>query len=748
VNALFSHPSTPQALDGVAPDNPLPLGEAADAVATAPEEPVAPDLLMLYLERLAVHFGRTTSPIVMTAGLPLAEDGLSTDLFIRAAERVGLRSTWRHGASDEITSADLPAIAWQKDGMPVIVEARHDDRSFTLFRPDRADTTRLSAGDASVLLSSDMITVAPNLAPPESAEHAGHTPKHWLWAAASLFWHSYAYIILATVFINVLALASPLFTMNIYDRVLPNKALSTLWVLATGVVIAFLFDFLLRLARASLIDQVSRRLDLKLSSTLIERVLNTRLSGRNVTTGVMTQRLNEYEFVREFMTSNTTVFFIDLVFSVLFLIVIAYISPLMVLAPLFAIGVMVGVGILVQRAIGAALLQTSYTTAHRQSLLVEILGNLETVKSLRGEGSLLRRWDTITREASNANERIKSYSSFATNFAYFIQMMVTVLTVMLGAYLFDSAGITAGGIIAVTMLASRAVSPMGQIAMTLARMRQAFNSLKTLDTIMALPDERDDRRLLVTRSVQTGHVEFRDAVFAYQENARPVLNGLNLKIAPGERVAVLGKVGAGKTTLGRLLVRLYELVKGEILIDGVDIRHYHPHEIRRAINFIGQESDLFHGTLRENLLLARPNATDEELLRAAKLAGVDEFIASNPAGYEMQVGERGAALSSGQRQMVGLARAFLSGGKVLFLDDPTSSMDMATERLFVARLKASLTPGMTMIVTTHRHAMLSLVDRVIVVDSGRVVADGPTDVVLRRLADNNPQAANRAPAAA
>jgi ATP-binding cassette subfamily C protein LapB len=523
--------------------------------------------------------------------------------------------------------------------------------------------------------------------------------------------------------------------MNVYDRVLPNKAIPTLWVLGIGLLIALIFDFILRMARALTIDYVGRRIDLRASSLLMERVLNARLSKGGASTGLMTQRLHDYEFVREFLTSNTIVFFIDLLFSVVFILVIVSLSPWFGIYPAIALICMGLLGLVIQRLIRKELARATASTALRQSLLVEMVGSLEVLKSLRGEGHLLRKWDTVTRDVSNVNERIKRYSAIAGNAAYFVQMSVTLVTVVIGAYLFEAGAVSTGAIIAAVMLASRAVSPAGQIALTLARARQAASAFRSIDSIMTLSDERSDRRLVVSRPVGEAGIEFNGATFAYAEDGRKVLDGLSLKFAPGERVAILGRVGVGKTTIGRLLARFHDLDSGQLLIDGIDIRQYHPHEVRRAITFVPQDAELLSGTLRDNLLVGKPEATDAELIKACQLAGVDEFVARHPQGYDMPVGERGGLLSSGQKQMVGLARALLASGKVLFLDDPTSSMDMASEKAFVERLRKAVKPGTTMIVTTHRNAVLRLVDRVVVIDQGRVVADGSAEAVLRRVGD-------------
>lgn len=692
-------------------------------------------LLYLCLQRVAGHFGRPSSDVALLAGLPVDDHSLDAEMFIRAAQRIGLQADWGSAPVSELTSAELPALAWRTDNTPVLIESIIPGAGFAIFDPTEGASATRSKIEASESLRAEFIVLSPDLSRAEGLEAVA--PTHWFWDIARVFWRSYAYIITASVFINLLAIATPLFAMNVYDRVLPNKAIPTLWVLAVGLAMALLFDFILRMARALTIDYVGRRIDLRASSLLMERVLNARLSKGGSSTGVMTQRLHDYEFVREFLTSNTIVFFIDLVFSVLFILILVSLSPWFGIYPTLALIAMAGLGLVIQRLIRTQLARATASTAMRQSLLVEMVGALEVLKSLRGEGHLLRKWDTITRDVSNINERIKRYSSLAGNAAYFVQMSVTLVTVVIGAYLFETGAVSTGAIIAAVMLGSRAVSPAGQIALTLARARQAISAFKSIDSIMKLPDERSDRRLVVSRPVGDARIEFVGASFAYSEDGRKVLDALSLKFAPGERVAILGRIGVGKTTVGRLLARFHDLDSGQLLIDGIDIRQYHPHEIRRAITFVPQDAELFSGTLRDNLLVAKPDASDAEIIEASKLAGVDEFVSRHPQGYDMQVGERGGLLSSGQKQMVGLARALLASGKVLFLDDPTSSMDMASEKMFVERLGAAVKAGTTMIVTTHRNAVLRLVDRVVVLDQGRVVADGSAEAVLRRFAEGS-----------
>jgi len=709
---------------------PAAAADAGEAAAIA--APVADDLLFRCLQRAAVLFERPTSEAILTAGLPLGEEGFTQDLFVRAAEKIQIGVTWIKRPISELIGADAPVVAWRDDGRPILIEQVRQNGSLDAYLPEFRKSGSLPAiADMAIQPTMASLRPAAGQMQPKEGRPAG---AHWFWGSLVRFWRTHGYILLATVIINLLALITPLFTMNVYDRVLPNKAFTTLWVLAAGVTIGLAFDFLLRVVRSHLIDHVTRRLDLGISSSMMERVLNSRFASRAATTGAMTQRLNEYDFVRDFFASNTIVFLIDVCFAVIFIAVIAWIAWPLAFVPVVVLAVMVGVGLLIQRLMGNELARARYTQAQRHSLMVEMLAGLETIKSVGAEGPLLRKWDMISREASFSTERIKSLSSYAATIAYAMQFLATIAIIIIGAYLFDLSMITVGGIIACSMLAGRAVGPAGQLAISLTRVRQAFSALDSLDGVMTLPDERVDQRLLVARDIEKGHIEFRNVGFSYDPEGRKILDGLNLSIMPGERVAILGRVGVGKTTLGRLLIRLYDISAGDILIDGVDIRQYHPHILRHEINFIGQEADLFHGTLRENLLLARPESSDAQLVEAAKLAGVDEFAARHPQGYALPVGERGGLLSSGQRHMVALARAFLRRGKVLFLDDPTSSMDMATERLFVARLEASLSAETTLVVTTHRNAVLSLVDRVVVIEAGRVVADGPRDAVLQRLA--------------
>ena len=328
---------------------------------------------------------------------------------------------------------------------------------------------------------------------------------------------------------------------------------------------------------------------------------------------------------------------------------------------------------------------------------------------------------------------MREINASLANFASFVQQLVSVLIVVAGAYLFKDGQISTGAIVACSMLSGKAVAPLGQFAMVLARLQQSLSSLQVLNKVMSLDNEQQSKGTFITTPIDRTDIQFQNVAFSYPNSPNTVLSGFNLSIKPGEKVGIIGKIGSGKTTIGRLLTKLYEPREGALAIGGIDIRQYHPHEVRRIVGLLGQEVELFHGTLRSNILLAAPRGTDAQLIAACRLAGVEDFVKRHPSGFDMQVGERGHALSGGQRQLVALARLFIAEPMILFLDEPSSAMDIQSERVLIEQLRKALTPEQTVIVSTHRYSMLELVDRLIVLANGRVAADGPKDAVLEAL---------------
>ncbi|MGV2075025.1 MULTISPECIES: type I secretion system permease/ATPase [unclassified Rhizobium] len=688
---------------------------------------------------VAAFYGRPSSDTVLFSGLPdEITESLEGDDVEQMAERIGLQVIKHPERDCRLGNFDCPAIvAFADGGVLPLLEMAEDGSYITDIVPVAGVSSRLSREDLIALKPETAFAFTLYYQNASEEALVGNAveieKRHWLATTLAPYWRTYVRVMVAALFINLIALGSPLFTMNVYDRVLPNKAIPTLWVLAAGITLAYLFDFLLKTARSSLIDYAGRKADLRLSQMLFDKVLNSTLASRPMSTGEYANRVTQYEFVREFFTSNTIGVIIDSLFVFIFLAVIYLISGWLVVIPAVAFVLSVVIGLYAQAAIGKRMATAANEASRRQSLLVETISTIETLKSLRAEATMLRRWQELTKYSSRTSEEIKHVSTNAINMTMFVQQMVSVLIVIAGTYEFSEGRIAMGAIVATVMLASRAGAPLGQIAMTLARFRQATMSLRILDKIMEQPDDRPSTVGFVNREITRGAFSFQDVSFQYPGSDYPVINKLSFNVNPGERIGIIGRIGSGKTTLGRLLDGLFAPSGGRVLIDGVDIRQYHMAEVRANVAVAGQSSDLFSGTVKENLLLGRADATDEDLLEVARMTGVDEFVGTHPRGFDMPVGERGSNLSSGQKQALTIARLLLTRPKVVFLDEPSGAMDLATERNLIARLSKAFDRKTTLIIATHRYSMLDLVDRLIVIDKGRIIADGPKQAVIEAM---------------
>ncbi|CDZ56243.1 type I secretion system permease/ATPase [Neorhizobium galegae] len=688
---------------------------------------------------VASFYGRPTSDIVLFSGLPdEISESLELDDVEHLAQRIGLEVI-RHGEREcREGNFDCPAIiVFENGGVLPLLETDADGNYVTDLVPASGNPVKLTRQELVALKPSFGFAFTlyyQNASDNASVGAAGEIERrHWLLRALVPYWRTYMRVIMAALFINLIALGSPLFTMNVYDRVLPNKAFPTLWVLAIGITLAYTFDFLLKTARAALIDHAGRNADLRLSQMIFDKVLNSTLASRPLSTGEYANRVTQYEFVREFFTSNTVGLLIDTAFVFIFLIVIYMLSGWLVVIPAVALVLSVLIGLHAQAKIGHRMAAATNEASRRQALLVETISTIETVKSLRAEAGMLRRWQELMKLSSRTSEEIKHVSSNAVNLTNLVQQMVSVLIVIAGTYEFSEGHLAMGAIIATVMLAGRAGAPLGQIAMALARFRQAMTSLKILDKIMEQPEDRPSTVGFVNREIKRGGFSFQNVSFQYPGSDYKVINQLSLTVAPGERVGIIGRIGSGKTTLGRLLDGLFLPSDGRLLIDGVDIRQYHMSEVRSAVAVAGQSSDLFSGTVKENLLIGRADATDEELLHVSRMTGVDEFVSNHPRGFDMPVGERGSNLSSGQKQALAIARLLLTKPKIVFLDEPSGAMDLASERHLLAKLSTAFSRETTLLIATHRFSMLELCDRLVVIDKGRIVADGPKAAVLEAM---------------
>jgi ATP-binding cassette subfamily C protein LapB len=466
---------------------------------------------------------------------------------------------------------------------------------------------------------------------------------------------------------------------------------------------------------------------------LFEKIMNIPLAERAGSTGAMARRVSEYELVRDFFASTTVVLVVDMVFLFLFLALITVLAGWLVLVPVVGIILMVVAGISLQKGMNQAALDAQADSGLQHSVLVESISGLETLKAQRAEGQMLGRWRRLSDMTASTQEKMRRLTSIAVNLASLSQQLISIGLLIGGFYLFNAGEMSMGAIIAIVMLAGRALAPVGQFAFLITRGKQAFTTLDSLQRMMEAGDERVSAARSIVPEIRNGHIVLEHVSFRYPTAAKDSLADVNLTIRPGEKVGIIGRVASGKSTLGRLLCGLYAPTDGVLTVDGLDSRQYHPHQLRDAFRFVGQDAELFSGSVKDNLLLGGARASDEQLVDAVRRSGADIFLSRDAAGFDLPVGERGALLSGGQRALLVLARALVSDSRMLFLDEPTGAMDTQTEAYFIDKLRTALRPDQTLVVATHRHQMLNIVDRLLVIDGGRIIADGPVGEVLGRL---------------
>jgi ATP-binding cassette subfamily C protein LapB len=542
----------------------------------------------------------------------------------------------------------------------------------------------------------------------------------------------YADAIAASFLINIIAMAAPLFVMNVYDRVVPNQAESTLWVLAIGITGAYIFDLILKSLRSLCLDLAGKKTDLIISATLFERIVGMAMKYRPARVGSFAQNIHEFQSLRDFLASLTLTSLIDLPFTLLIFLVIAILGGHLVWIPVLAFPIALLIGYALQKPLVATLERTMALGAERQSSLIETLAGLDAVKVNNAESERQYQWEQTIGTLSRLELRVKMLSGLAMNITLLIQQLAGVIMIVFGVYQIIAGNLSMGGLIACYMLSGRALSPLASLSGLLTRYQQARVTMTSVDQMMELPQERNFEERPLSRKVLQGAIECRQLNFTYPGQQNPALKNINLTIKPGEKIGIIGRSGSGKSSLAKLVVGLYQPDDGALLVDGVDIRQIDVSELRHNIGYVPQDIQLLAGTLRDNLVSGARYVEDEMVLQAAELAGVHEFARLHPQGYELQVGERGQNLSGGQRQNVALARALLLNPPVLLLDEPTSAMDNTGEERLKQRL-AAVVENKTVVLVTHRASLLSLVDRLIVIDRGQILADGPKAVVMEAL---------------
>lgn len=697
------------------------------------EDLLRPDPLLDCLVEICRLHGHSATRASLSAGLPLTDGRLPLDMAERAAARAGMYTRLERQTPDGLDTATLPALLILKHNKACVLLGWDGEQARVLLPETGQGQVLLSRAELAERSAGLVLHVRPHFRFDDRTP-AVRPPRegHWFWGALLSQRFVYKDVLLAAALINLFAIASPLFTMNVYDRVVPNAALETLWALAIGMLLVMLADLALRKLRSRFVDEASARIDVQISATLMERVLGMRLENRPASVGSFASNLRGFEQVRDLIASTTVTALIDLPFAMLFLLVIVMISPWLAIPVVLGFAAVLLAGWLIQGKLHALAETTYRATAARNATLIESLTGIETIKTQGAEGNIQSRWERANVFLAGANVKMRSLSSGASYLTNFILQMVTVVTVVAGVYLIGERMLTMGGLIACGMLASRALMPAGQIVGLLMQYQGARTALAGLEQIMAQPVERPAGTAYIHRAKLKGEIEFRNVTFKYPGRSDTALDGVSFRIRPGERVALIGRVGSGKSTLQRLMMGLYQPTEGSVMIDGIDLHQLDPADLRKNMGYVSQDVLLFYGSLRDNITFGLPFADDGAVVAAAEVAGMTEFVNRHPHGFDMNVGERGESLSGGQRQSVGLARAVLHSAPVLLLDEPTSAMDFSTESAITQRL-TDLSRDKTVVLVTHRTSLLSMVGRVIVIDGGKIVADGPRDRIMEAL---------------
>ena len=565
----------------------------------------------------------------------------------------------------------------------------------------------------------------------EHIKYKGLYKDHWFFGAILNHKKFYIRVMWASAFINVFALVSAFYVMIVYDRIIPNNATESLIVLTVGVLAIVAFDFAMKVLRGLYTDKASSLVDIEVSEKLFDRISrNEQLIGQK--TGAVASVVKEFDNLKEFIASASFVAFVDLPFIFLFLFVLYSIGGFVAAVPALIVVVVIIMGLLIQPIIQKLTFNASKDGQSKQSVIVEVLSGMETLKTLPGIGILRDRWVKSVESQGVTSAKSKFWTQLTSNFTQSGQQLSQVGIIVYGVYLIAEGDLTMGSLIACVILSGRTLAPLGQVSNLLGRYNQAITSYENFGQLMQQPVTEMSREHQIRVDKVTGSLTIRNVSLTYPKMKEPTVRQLNLELKAGEKVAIVGKIGSGKTSLLRLIAGLMQPTEGSIKIDQTDITHMHGDDLRKHVGVVMQMPMLFSGTLKENLLMGNPNATDEELMYAARVAGVDEIASNLPDGYETVLAENGQQLSGGQRQAVCIARAFVGDPQIIIMDEPSSAMDNNSESQLLLDIQSRIVDK-TFILITHRGTLLSLVDRVMVFDSGRIVADGPKDEILKKM---------------
>ena len=702
------------------------------------------DALLDCLVLFTKLYHKPFSAEALSAGLPIEVGKESPELFSinnakglfsRAAERAGLKSSLVKRPISQISPLQLPIIVLLSNQGACILDSFSADRKQVkvIMPSDEAVEQWVETG----LLEDEYIGYAFMVKKAyeysdDNARTLHLNQKHWFWSTLKLSSGIYKDVLYASLLINLFVLASPLFTMNVYDRVVPNNAIETLWVFAIGVAIIYGIDTFLKFTRTYLLESAAKKSDIIMSSIIFENVLNLKMAHHPISVGSFASNLKEFDSIRSFLTNATMAAVIDLPFAIIFLAVIGYIGGGLVLIPMATMLFILIYAFLIKKPLRASIESTHEASAKKSSILIETLNNIETLKTLGTLNQVQWKWEESTGEIASRSLRSRLLSASIPTMTQFFIQLNTVMVIIYGVYLIQDFELSMGGLIAIVILASRTLAPMGQVAALMTNYEDAKTSYETINDIISKPSERPSGKKFVERPDFSGHIEFADVTFTYPNNDLPALKNVSFVIKPGEHVAVIGRIGSGKSTIQKLILGLYEPDSGQILIDGIDIKQIDPADLRKHLGYVSQDIMLFRGTVKENILYRATHASDLSMIKAANVSGTSEFVKKHPKGYEMPVGERGQGLSGGQKQSIGIARAFLLETPIMLMDEPSNAMDQISEANLMNNLEKNLKEK-TLLLVTQKMTLLRLVERVIVINEGKIFIDAPKELALKQL---------------
>ncbi len=680
----------------------------------------------------------------LTAGLPIEPGKESPELFSinnakglfsRAAKKAGLKSSLIKRPLRQISPLQLPMILLLSNQGACILESFNKDKTKAkIIMPAEepiADWVDIDILEDEYIGYAFMVKKAFEYND-ENARTLNLNQKHWFWSTLKLSAPIYKDVLYASLLINLFVLASPLFTMNVYDRVVPNNAIETLWVFALGVIIVYILDAFLKFTRTYLLETAAKKSDIIMSSIIFEKILDLKMAHHPASVGSFSNNIKDFDSIRNFLTNATMTAIIDLPFAVIFLAVIWYIGGSIVIIPIITMLLILGYAFLIKKPLKTSIESTHEASAKKNSILIETLNNIETLKTLGSLNQTQWKWEESTGEIATKSLKSRLLSaSIPTITQLFIQLN-TVMIIVYGVYLIQDFELSMGGLIAIVILTSRTLAPMGQVAALLTNYEDTKTSYETLNEIISQPSERPDGKKFVERPAFSGKIEFVDVTFTYPNAEVPAIKNVSFTINPGEHVAIIGRIGSGKSTIEKLILGLYEADSGQILIDGIDIKQIDPADLRKNIAYVSQDITLFRGTVKDNITYKATHASDSRMLRASQISGTYEFIKKHPKGYEMPVGERGQGLSGGQRQSIGIARAFLLDAPIMLMDEPSNAMDQITEAKLLENLQRNL-KNVTSIIVTQKMTLLKIVERVIVMNEGKLLIDAPKEEALKKL---------------